>query len=372
MEATGPLPIITRSGTRPSAHSRSEFETAPTLQSGNRKVASSTATTGKLAQSQAPKRNVLVLGLAALGLLGIGIALISSSSSTHSAADSGAIVADDGMDAGGTTAMPVAFEGPPIRYGVTHYGDDDVIHATHDPLCEYLQTRLEKPVELVIVDDHELSELLDDGGLTFAALSPKRYVEQKGEHPQLRVVAMASNPGGTSYVGQIFVRSDSEARTIEDLRGTEICFPSRDSTSGYLYPMALLREAGVQNIHEFFQGTHWYNGDHASALRALHAGDCDAAAVAQNTVHEAGFAPQQFRPIETTAPIPYDAYVIAPGVDADLAHDITDALLSLSPGSREATTVFPEGSQLLGFVEASDEDYDEAREIIGFVDATGE
>ncbi len=362
MEATGPMPIITRS----SQHSLSAIETAPTLRSG--RGASSTATTGKLAPRPSG-RSAIVLGLVAVGLLGVGIALISSAEPSDGGQTTQAGDANtESADASGTTTAPV-FEGTPIRYGVTHYGDEDAIHATHDPLCAYLQTRLERPVELEIVNDHELSAALGDGGLTFAALSPKRYVEQKNEHPQLRVVAMAANPGGTSYAGQLLVRSDEDARAIEDLRGKKICFPSADSTSGYLYPLALLREAGITNIHDFFHGVVYYDGDHATTLRALHAGDCDVAAVAQNTVQEAGFAPQQFRPIATTAPIPYDAYVIAPGVEPELAHQITDALLSLSPGSREATTIFPEGSQLTGFVEASDADYDEAREIIGDVDA---
>jgi phosphate/phosphite/phosphonate ABC transporter binding protein len=361
MEATGPMPVITRSGIQPSGYPPSIDETAPTRDARPSRGPLSIAETQKREGNTSSRRQI-ALGLGALALVGAGAAVFFVMESDPVIGDTPADIDIDDEGA----LVPA---GPAIVYGVSRYGDDEVIHATHDPLCAYLSARLGRPVELRIVADHELSELLDNGGLSFAALSPKRYVEQKHEHPQLRVVATASNPGGTSYVGQILVRADSDIRAITDLEGKEMCFPSRDSTSGYLYPAALLRQAGVENIHSFLRGVHWYNGSHAEALRALAAGECDAAAVAQNTVQEAGFAVQAFHPIATTPRIPYDAYVIAPGVEQALADNITDALLSLSPGSREATEVFPAGAQLLGFTEASDEDYDEAREIIGLVAA---
>jgi len=364
METTGPLGVITRSGSYSSQYPPGIVdETAPTREA--KSGPSSNATTGKLSDDAGPSRNGLIMGLIVIGLLGVGIALISRSDGTteEPAADAGGTTPADGA----AGVVPPVFDGPPIRYGVTSYGDEEVIHATHDPLCRHLETRLERPVELVIIDDHELSTQIESGDLTFLALSPVRYIEQKGEHPELHIVARASNPGGDSYVGQIFVRPDSGIENLSGLIDKDMCFPGRDSTSGYLYPAALFRRASIDPESDF-GSVHWHQGDHLETLRSLENGDCDGAAAYQNAVAEAGFATQTFHVIASTGRIPYDAYVMAPGVDGELARDITDVLLSLTPGNREATAVFEEDAQLLGFTEATDEDYDEAREIIGFVD----
>jgi phosphonate transport system substrate-binding protein len=76
--------------------------------------------------------------------------------------------------------------------------------------------------------------------------------------------------GWPYYWSQIIVRSDSGIESIEDLEGKTWGVPSVTSTSGYLVPLAQLRDAGVEpgEIVEF-------GGGHTAAALAVANGDVD-------------------------------------------------------------------------------------------------
>ena len=54
--------------------------------------------------------------------------------------------------------------------------------------------------------------------------------------------------GVSSYQSVLFTRNDSGIDSIEDLRGRVIAFEDRGSTSGFLIPMAMLRQHGLETV----------------------------------------------------------------------------------------------------------------------------
>ncbi len=376
MEATGPLPVITRSSSGGSIFPPSGIDTdsGPTRDARGSRGPSSQATTGRVPEPEegggtaaGPKPNGLLLGLLAAVLLIGGIALI------YNARSNGTPATNTGTDAGPRSegqdaqAGAAALAGPPIVYGVSRYTDIESIHATHDPLVAFIEDRLGRPVELRIVEDSQLDDALGNGELTFAALSAQRYVEQRGTHPSMHLVATGVNPGGASYVGVVLVQPDSGIESLDGLVGKVMCFPGRDSTSGYLYPAALFRGADIDPETDF-RSVNFHQGDHSATLRALAAGDCDGAAVYPGAIPEAGFRVQSFHQIASTQRIPNDAYVIAPGVSDEDSRLVSETLLALEPGSSAAREALGDGD-LRGLTAATDADYDEAREIIGLVES---
>ncbi|MBW2465382.1 MAG: PhnD/SsuA/transferrin family substrate-binding protein, partial [Deltaproteobacteria bacterium] len=321
MEATGPLPVITRSSAGGSLFPPTGTESGPTRDARGSGAPSFQATTGRVRESQegggqgpGPKPNALLLGLLAAVLLAGGVALIYNARSNGAANTT----ADAGPETEGPDAQAgaAALTGTPIVYGVSRYTELGSIHRTHDPLVAFLEGHLRRPVELRVVEDSQLDDALGNGELTFAALSAQRYVEQRGAHPSMRLVATGVNPGGASYVGVVLVQPDSGIESLDGLVGKVMCFPGRDSTSGYLYPAALFRGAGINPVSDF-RSVNFHQGDHSATLRALAAGDCDGAAVYAAAIAEAGYRVQSFHQIASTQRIPNDAYVIAPGVSAE-------------------------------------------------------
>lgn len=54
--------------------------------------------------------------------------------------------------------------------------------------------------------------------------------------------------GVSSYRSVLFSRTDSGIETLDDLRGRVVAFEDRGSTSGFLIPMAMLREHGLEAV----------------------------------------------------------------------------------------------------------------------------
>jgi phosphonate transport system substrate-binding protein len=71
------------------------------------------------------------------------------------------------------------------------------------------------------------------------------------------------------YAAMIIVREDSDIETVEDLAGRSWGIPDFGSTSGYLYPQAMLSAAGIE------PGEIVETGGHPQAVLAVLNGDVD-------------------------------------------------------------------------------------------------
>ncbi len=277
------------------------------------------------------------------------------------AADSSATTMNQGHE---NVVVPT---GPVLRFGVKHYASRDVIETEHTPLVNYLQERLDRPVKLSIHDEWiDLSEELQSGRLQLAALSAYTYVRSQSLDSPPRLLATAVLPGGPFYVGHIVTRMDSGVDTLEALKGRAFCYVGPTSTSGYLYPRAIFRRAGLDPDHDFSSTR--FAGDHLSALKALQAGACDGAAVYQDILFQADeHGIHGLRSLATTDRIPYDAYCASASMGEEETRALRDALLELRPGSPTAVEVLSSAPQLRGFVPGEDEDYSTVRSILRYL-----
>jgi phosphate/phosphite/phosphonate ABC transporter binding protein len=263
------------------------------------------------------------------------------------------------------------YDGPPVRYGVQRYSSREEVVAAHRPIADYLASRLERPVELVILeDDLALRDALAAGKVDLAALSPYAYVRAKASTPALALLAKPVTAGGPSYRGDVLVRVDDPARALADVAGKKFCFVSPGSTSGWLYPRALLRGVGIDPDRGVVPV---YGQDHLGTLRLLDRGACDAAAVYAEILATAGangMPPEHFRVLASTDPIPYDAYVARPELPAAEQQALQAGLLALEPGSEPARRVLGADAigEIAGFVRAADADYEGVRRIEHLLD----
>lgn len=74
------------------------------------------------------------------------------------------------------------------------------------------------------------------------------------------------------YWTMLVVARDSDIQSIADLEGKKFAFPDAGSTSGYLVPTVMLKEAGV-TVGEELEA-----GGHPQAVRAVYTGEADFAA----------------------------------------------------------------------------------------------
>lgn len=74
--------------------------------------------------------------------------------------------------------------------------------------------------------------------------------------------------GVAGYKGYILVRKDSGIRTIAEMRGKSIALVDRATTAGYIYPVAYLREFGVNSLEGHFR-EHYFTGSHDAAILSV-------------------------------------------------------------------------------------------------------
>ncbi|WP_270939398.1 phosphate/phosphite/phosphonate ABC transporter substrate-binding protein, partial [Falsiroseomonas oryzae] len=96
-------------------------------------------------------------------------------------------------------------------------------------------------------------EISNMGALVYARI----WLDTNGNIEPL-VVALAED-GSASYFAMMYVRADSNIRSLEEMRGRSLAWADPNSTSGFLVPRSELREAGI-NIDTFFSRTGFAGG----------------------------------------------------------------------------------------------------------------
>lgn len=232
-----------------------------------------------------------------------------------------------------------------------------------EPLVHYLSRELGIPVTLRVAETYvELPALLERGEIDIAQLAPLAYVQLRRRQPGLQPIATPIVGGTPSYVGHIYVRSESPVKTLDDLRGQSIAFVSRDSSSGYLYPRELLRRRG-ENPNAFFS-EELFVESHPDAQEAVLTGKAVAGAAFDATSDWTGQEerPEGLRVIAKTERIPNDCIAARPGYDRGTVEAFRRALVALKPGVEEAESILG-ALKVNGWVPADATRYDRIEEL---------
>lgn len=155
--------------------------------------------------------------------------------------------------------------------------------------------------------------------------------------------------------GVIAVLHDSPVKSIKDLQGKNVVFPSRNAFVAYAVPMATLRSAKV-NVESVFAA------HQEGALAQLKAGGVAAAAV--NSRFLTQYAAQNglaYREIFTSAGYADLPISVHPRVPAEQVQAIRKALTSMRGNPRATDALVAGGFE--GFVTATERDYDNARKV---------
>jgi len=120
---------------------------------------------------------------------------------------------------------------------------------------DFVGTRIDgKPANVFIASDYVgVISALEADQIDAAYLNPLGYViasnrARKAGHPLIPIAmpyVIYQGKGDLTYEGVIFTRKDSGVKSLADLKGKSVAFNEPTSTSGYLYPVAMLLKAGV-------------------------------------------------------------------------------------------------------------------------------
>jgi phosphonate transport system substrate-binding protein len=226
----------------------------------------------------------------------------------------------------------------------------------------------------------------------------------------VEVGAAAVRFGLSWYTTMFLVQRDSDIQTLDDLAGKKWAIPDLGSTSGYLYPSVMLKQAGIE------PGDLVEAGGHPNAVLAVYNGEVDFGTAFYSPplttpTWQFGDDPEPFDPascavnadgntfcgdirvldarttVISTAPdvfektrilslsqqIPNDTMSFSPEFPEDLKQTIVDALVAFAASDACADSICsPDFYQWTGLDPVSDSFYDPVRSLISVLGYTDE
>lgn len=267
-----------------------------------------------------------------------------------------------------------------IQYGLLPTDDQDDLVALYTPFEEYMASCLDHPFELFSGTDYTaMVEAMRTGSVHVSRFGPFSYIlahERSGAEAFALPVADADEP---TYQSLVITRKSLGFDDIADLEGKTFAFVDPTSSSGHLYPRAMIiDEIGISNDEvEGWFGDVVFAGNHEASLLSVLNGDTDAGALASSAnaiVHENGewkIRPDEefgnhesaddFMVLAESDPIPGTVEA----VQEDLPDSLKEAVMSCLEGvvdDPEMTEFLEAGGVEEGYIPAEDSDYDVVRD----------
>ena len=231
-----------------------------------------------------------------------------------------------------------------------------------EPLRLYMEKKLGVPVEFIVTSDYSGTiEAMRSKHVEVAWLGPFSYVlASKVAMAEALVGGVRKSTGKTSYNSIIITRPDTGIKTVEDLKGHSFAFLDPASTSGYLVPMNMFKEKGIDPNKDFTETI--FAGSHVAVQLAVANGGVDAGADNMPTyelmVEKGEIDPEKQVIIWTSEDIPPSPI----SVRGDLPQEWKDKIKAVFLDPEAAAITHAEG-KMMGYAEVKDSDYDGLREI---------
>jgi phosphonate transport system substrate-binding protein len=228
------------------------------------------------------------------------------------------------------------------------------------PLAEYLRSETGISVKLTILSrygniiERFNNEKMD--GAFFGSFTGAMAIQKLGLIPIARPVNL---DGESTYHAHIYAQKGSGIKSVKDMKGKKMAFVERATTAGYIFPLAYLKENGVQNIETFFS-EYFFSGSHDASLIAVLDGKADIGA-SKNTVFDwvREQDPRVDREIvilAESASVPSNGLLVRKGLDKGIIDKLKQSLLNLdkSPEGKEVLKKF----RAQEFIDTTIDDYE--------------
>jgi len=191
--------------------------------------------------------------------------------------------------------------------------------------------------------------------------------EKYGATAKLRVIRY----GHDYYRGQILAHVDSDIKTVADLDGKKFAFTDPSSTSGYMFPLKILKEFKIK------LGNTVFAIKHDNVVSMIYQKQVDAGATFYSPPSESGEIRdararvitqypdvlEKVKIIKITEKIPNDPFVFRKDLGPEITEAFTNALKKFL-STKEGKTTFQNIYSVDGIVDTTDADYDGLRVMI--------
>ncbi|WP_322514108.1 phosphonate ABC transporter substrate-binding protein [Rhodopseudomonas palustris] len=220
------------------------------------------------------------------------------------------------------------------------------------PLTEYLSKKLGTKVTLRIANDYAaVIEGQRSGNIQIAMYGPASYARAYLIGAKVEPFAIeVNNDGSKGYYSVLYVKAESPYKSIQELKGKNLCLVDPNSTSGNNVPRFEMNKLSI-DPDKFF-GKVIYAGSHENAVIGVAQGTCDAAFNWWNTEAESNLLRMDrkgmakaadFRVILKSDQIVNSPMAYLTDLPADLKAAIRKAVLDLATDDPETFNKIYEG-----------------------------
>ena len=245
------------------------------------------------------------------------------------------------------SAMSVCADGDTLNVQFVPTNNDGSMEATTGPFADYLSEKLGMDVEVTLATDYStIVEAMASGKVDLGIMPPAAYVQARNLDAAEALLSSqlvaydedTEQPLEDTYTstfkGEVLVKADSDMESLEDLKGKKIATLSPNSASGYIYPVAEMKDLGIDPLTDCTLTT---VNDIPSEITAVLNGQQDACFVFQGAryVFASKFSDYDlFKDLKvlylTEGDIPNDAIAVQPSMDDELKDKIKEVFLNMA------------------------------------------
>lgn len=231
------------------------------------------------------------------------------------------------------------------------------------PIADYLTKETGYEVELTFAKDYSnLIERFINKEVDMALLGSFAYINVQ-EQTEIVPLVQRVVSGNSSYRSLLIVRKGTPYKSITDIKGSNLAFTDEKSTSGYLFPLYMLSEAGLTPLEKSFNSIIWA-GNHDNAKLLVYSGQVDAAFITSIRWKPYDKDPRldELRVLTSSKNFPLGPISVRKDLPPEVQSKLRDAFLKINMNDPE-TEKLALNVGIDGFSRCSDKTYNYIREI---------
>lgn len=197
-------------------------------------------------------------------------------------------------------------------------------------LKDYLEAQLGKKVELIVTTDYSsMIEAMRHGRLDLAYFGPLSYVLARQKSEIEPFVALKTK-GSITYQSVLIANKASGVNAIGDIKGKNMAYGDKVSTSSHLIPKSVLAEKGLDAGRDYKEH---FVGSHDAVALAVQNGHAQAGGLSrpifESLVERKMVSLDKVKVLEYSKPFPQYPWTLRSNLKPELKDKIRSAFLSL-------------------------------------------
>jgi phosphonate transport system substrate-binding protein len=228
----------------------------------------------------------------------------------------------------------------------------------NQPLKDYLEAALGKKIDLIVTTDYSsMIEAMRNGRIDLAYFGPLSYVLARQKSEIEPFVALKAK-GSTTYQSVVIANAGAGIKRIEDIKGHNMAYGDKASTSSHLIPKSVLAEKGLDAGKDYQEH---FVGSHDAVAMAVQNGHAQAGGLSrpifESLVERKIIDPAKVAVLEYSKPFPQYPWTMRSNLKPELKEKIRAAFLNL----KDPAVLKPFKAE--GFDVITDKHYDIVRSL---------